>query len=337
MKTKLIFSAVFIVQCLVVYAQAEPSNFMLYLVNNSGYTTHVTIPGNDKVDSVSAQQEKTIIFYLEKDQPAFYLDLWTEDRSSSSFKNIRIRILNEQSSKQLTITPTNQLIYLLSPSEKIIADYNPQLRSKNFWKLDTVIKKNANNIAAADIIFLSICDIDVKVDTIRKYYNFLSTAVKSSAYGKRIEAYLEARNRLKIGNKITEIKIPDTTGRIISLDQINSDYVLLDFWYSRCGPCIKSFPALQELYKKTDRKKFEIVGISIDRANEQGLWKATINKYGLPWINLHDAKSSIVSHLAIANYPTRVLVDRSGKILMVDTDNSFESFYHEIEKLVNAN
>jgi peroxiredoxin len=89
--------------------------------------------------------------------------------------------------------------------------------------------------------------------------------------------------------------------------------------------------------RKTDRKQFEIVGISIDRLEEKDLWKAAINKYNLSWINLNDPKASIASKLAIVNYPTKVLVDKNGKILLVDTDNSYKSFYKEIEKLVKAN
>jgi hypothetical protein len=249
MKTKLILSVIWTISCFVPKSQAS-DKFKLRVNNNSDYTTICTIAGNDKVDSVLPHREKTILFQLEKDQPSFYLDLSSVDQSPNSYKYTRIRILNEESSKNVNITSGNRLEYSLNPAEKIIAAYNPQPRTRNFWKLDSVINKNADNIAGGEIIFLCLCDIDVKLDTIRKYYNFLTPSVKSSAYGKRITNYIEARNRLNAGNKMIDIELADTTGSLVRLGKIKSDYILLDFWFSRCHPCIQSFPALQELYEK---------------------------------------------------------------------------------------
>lgn len=336
MTTKIIFTLLIVLHSFDGQTQTKRNYFKLTLINNSKFTTICTILGNDKTDSILAKQTKTILFDLNKDQISFYLNLRTADLSVGSYQNKLIRILNTKRAKQIIITHENQLKYSLTPSEKTIADYNPRLRTKNFWKLDTVINANSNDIAAAEIIFLSLCDIDVKVDTIKKYYNLLTPRVKATTYGKRITDYLTARGRLNIGNKIDNFGLPDTTGKTISLNEINSDYILLDFWFSRCAPCIKSFPELQNLYLKTERKKFEIVGISIDQDSEKELWKNTISKYKLSWPNINDSKTIVAKKFAIVNYPTKVLIDKNKKIILVDTDNSYESFYQEIEKLVNS-
>ena len=336
MTNKIIITLFIVLHSFAGQAQTKRNYFKLILTNNSIFTTTCTILGNDKIDSVPAKQTKTILFDLSNDQISFYLNLWTTDLSARSYQNKLIRILNTQKTKQISITGENQLKYSLTPSEKAIAGYNPQVRTKNFWKLDTVIKTNSNDIAAAEIIFLSLCDIDVKVDTIKRYYNLLTPRIKASAYGKRIINYLSARSRLNVGNKIDNFGLPDTAGKIINLNDIKSDYILLDFWFSRCTPCIKSFPELQNLYSKTERKKFEIVGISVDQANEKDLWKNAISKYNLSWLNINDSKALIAKHFAVVNYPTKILIDKAKKIILVDTDNSYESFYHEIEKLVNG-
>jgi peroxiredoxin len=316
-------------------AQAQPkNNFKLRLINNSPYTTSCTILGNDKVDSVGPGQTRTIVFTLLSDQVSFYLNLWTSDVSKTSYQNKLIRVLPVTDSRQVIITKENQLQFPLTASEKTIASYKPQLRTKNFWRLDSVITANANDIAGAEIIFLSICDIDVKEDTIKKYYEFLTPRIRNGKFGRQIVNYLEARGSLHIGNKMKNFKLPDTTGKSISLYDIKSDYILLDFWFSRCAPCIKSFPELQELYSKTDRSKLEIIGISIDQPLEKTLWKITIAKHNLSWLNLHDPKAVLASSFAIVNYPTKVLLDKDKKVVMVDTDNSYSSFYQEVEKLV---
>jgi len=121
---------------------------------------------------------------------------------------------------------------------------------------------------------------------------------------------------------------------MVTLRDINSNYILLDFWFSRCGPCLKSFPHLQELYSKNQRRQLEVIAISVDQADEKQLWKATIQKYNLGWLNLIDHAASLAAKLAVVNYPTKILIDRNKKIVMVDTDNSHENFYIEVEKLI---
>ena len=316
-------------------SQTKNSYFELSLTNNSNFTTICTILGNEKTDSVLAKQTKTILFDLNNDQISFSLNLWTTDLSAKSYQNKLIRILNTQGKKQITITDKNQLSYSLTPSEKIIAEYNPQLRIKDFWKIDSIININSDDIAAGEIIFFSLCDIDVKVDTIKKYYDLLTPKIKETAYGNRITNYLTARSRLNIGNKIDNFGLHDTTGNTINLNGIMSDYILLDFWFSRCAPCIKSFPELRDLYSKTQRDKFEIAGIPVDLPREKELWKNTITKYDLSCINPNTPKSPIAKSFAIVNYPTKVLLDKNRKVILVDTNNSYDSFYQEIEKLLN--
>lgn len=315
-------------------AQTTGNYFNLVLVNNSNYTTIVNIQGTDKIDSVLSKESKRLHFELEKDFISFNLNLRTTDESASSYQGKTIRVLNKLKSKLITVTDENEPVFNLTKSEKIISEYKPQLRTKNFWKLDTVINKNSNDIAAAEIIYLSLCDIDIKVDTIQKYFNKLSPKIKSSEFGERIINYLKARSQLTIGNIIDNISLPDTAGRVIQLNNIKSRYILLDFWFSRCGPCIKSFPELQELYSKTDRNNFEIVGISIDQLGEKELWKNTIYKNSLSWLNINDSKSITARKFAIVNYPTKILLDKNRKVILVDTDNSYEDFYLQIKKLV---
>ncbi|HNK29595.1 MAG TPA: hypothetical protein PKG65_11755, partial [Ferruginibacter sp.] len=67
---------------------------------------------------------------------------------------------------------------------------------------------------------------------------------------------------------------------------------------------------------------------------DQVLWKETIDKYRLPWINVNDVRYKLVSLLAIGNYPTRVLLGKDRKIMLLDTDNSQDDFFKRIEKQV---
>jgi peroxiredoxin len=317
-------------------AQEKTFPFTLKVANNSAFTSYCYIPGNEKMDSIMAGQAKQIVFDQPIDQPAFYLAFYTTDTAVSSYRQKLVRILNTKEIRNVDIDKRNRLQFALTGPEKILNDYNPKLRSKNFWKLDSIILRNSNSIAAADIIYLSICDSDVPVDTIKYYRKMLSPQVLASPFGQRIKRYLEARDRLTIGSIFPSFSLPDSSDHSISLTSIKSKFILVDFWFSRCTPCVRSFPEIRNLYDSSTREQLEIVGISVDGKPDNKLWKATIGKHHLNWINLNDNKSNLTNgQLAIVNFPTRVLLDRNHKIIFLDTNNSDEEFFSKVKDLVN--
>ena len=122
--------------------------------------------------------------------------------------------------------------------------------------------------------------------------------------------------------------LPD--GKAFNLSQLQGQYVLLDFWGSWCGPCIRESPALVSIYNKYKGKSFKnasgftIVSVAIDK--DKVRWAKTVERLGLNWpYQLLDPVSSfkffdspIANEYGVKQVPTKFLIDEKGQIVSVD-------------------
>ncbi len=100
----------------------------------------------------------------------------------------------------------------------------------------------------------------------------------------------------------------------INLNELKGKYVLLDFWAVWCSPCLQELPNLKELYEKTDREKFEIIGIVGDSSSEA--LQEIIKNYSITWPQILSTESNkIKEDYSIHGYPTIFLVNPEGVII----------------------
>lgn len=120
---------------------------------------------------------------------------------------------------------------------------------------------------------------------------------------------------LDVGDIAPEIDLPDTKGNNVALSSLRGDIVLVDFWASWCGPCIKEQPQLIKL-NNAYAGKFSIYSVSMD--TKKPLWLAAIAKQKLSWTQVSDLKywnSPVVSDYMLQSVPLNYLIDKNGIIL----------------------
>ena len=74
-------------------------------------------------------------------------------------------------------------------------------------------------------------------------------------------------------------------GSKFSFEEVKGKVLLLDFWSTRCGPCIKEHPIVVSIEKQIKNNSFQVITISIDRDIVK--WKEFIKKNNWQGINLN--------------------------------------------------
>jgi peroxiredoxin len=138
-------------------------------------------------------------------------------------------------------------------------------------------------------------------------------SIKQQAETKKIQAELAE------GSKFPDFAVKDTAGKPLSIANYKGKVVLLDFWATWCGPCVKELPNVIKAYDAYHGKGFEIIGISLDKDQEK-LASFTKEKK-MTWVQYFDGlawQNKLAVKYGINSIPATFLLDGQGVIIGTD-------------------
>jgi len=123
---------------------------------------------------------------------------------------------------------------------------------------------------------------------------------------------MEASLLFKIGPDVIST---DPNGNKKSIYEIQSDYVIVFMYDTKCEHCQAETPLLREFYKKWKSKGVEVYAIAINAKDEE--WKKFINDYQIhDWINVSDPTNrSIYAKYFVDITPELYVLNRDHKII----------------------
>ena len=138
-----------------------------------------------------------------------------------------------------------------------------------------------------------------------------------------------------VGDEMPNLKVARLDGSMDQLANYKGKVVLLDFWATWCGNCVKGHPHLVALKQKMAGRPFEIIGVSGDQGPEDVV-EYLEEELDLPWVQWYsDRDDDIWSELSIRGLPTYFLVDADGTIQARGQANIIvDEFDAYIDKLV---
>jgi peroxiredoxin len=116
---------------------------------------------------------------------------------------------------------------------------------------------------------------------------------------------------------------PDVQPKVLSgpalpsLSGLRGEVVLLDFFASWCGPCMRSVPALNALAERLSPRGLRVIGIS---AEAEATIERTRREHRMAYTVAMDVGEQAARAYRIHAFPTLFVVDRKGVVRAVTND-----------------
>jgi len=113
------------------------------------------------------------------------------------------------------------------------------------------------------------------------------------------------------GEKALDFIVTDLKGKTIKLSELKGKVVVLNFWFTKCGPCVVEMPKLNELVK--DYKNTNVVFLAIT-FNKKGVVENFLDETVFNYTIAANA-NDVITMYGVQSYPTSIIINKKGVIV----------------------
>jgi thiol-disulfide isomerase/thioredoxin len=248
----------------------------------------------------------------------------------------RAESLEEERLKDPSASPDERIAMRVQQIQRLMSAATETTITNALVKVEKAVRSLQTDFPdRADLASLTMSVADLWLDRgdLQKSRALAEEVLKAKGADQEIkdsaQALLSKVNR--VGQPL-DIKFSALDGREVDLQKLKGKVVLVDFWATWCGPCMRALPDVKATYEKLHGKGFEIVGISYDD-NKEALQR-TISSENMTWPQHFDeanAGKKFSEEFGVSTIPTMWLVDKKGILREI---NARTDLAGKVEKLL---
>lgn len=113
--------------------------------------------------------------------------------------------------------------------------------------------------------------------------------------------------------RAVEYELPDTDGQLQSLDQHKGKWLIVNYWATWCGTCMKELPELVDFHENNDFDAV-VVGINFESIERKSL-KEFVTEKSIPYKVLSTEPVRNTPLGPVPALPTTYIVNPDGKVV----------------------
>ena len=129
--------------------------------------------------------------------------------------------------------------------------------------------------------------------------------------------------------------LSDGSGKNYSLSDFKGKVVLVDFWATWCGPCIRAMPSLQAMHEQYGKQGLVVIGANTWERAGGAASDTFMRERGFTYLNLHDA-DKLAEKYGVRGIPTFVVFGPDGRKIHQASGFSDKN-KAELERIIKEN
>lgn len=287
------------------FSTIDPAFYSVYVLGQEGEVRFVAEDGdsiNITAVSGSINASSKVDGTLENKR----LDSLSAFMSASRFYTDSLRSVYQKAQQQeMHYAIHDEFVSLFSRAERKETKYALSYIQNNPNQISNLIALNT-----LDRNYFRDVYLQVEKDLLKKFPN--------SEYVKTFQSKNFKFYPPDLGKQAPIFTLPNELDQQISLASFQGKFVLIDFWATWCGPCIKEIPNLKRAAQYFKEDNFEVISVCIDKNSDvqKSTWKRIIESHNATWTQLYDAEGeTTVSAYKISAFPTLLLINPEGVII----------------------